>query len=98
MSDDTGDLSLTDGTDLTVETLAQVETSGPELPSPAQVTNAELPVLVAGKGGIALRGRSDEAANRVGIQTKEKRDEKVVSVPKRLERLLSDAVMGAGIH
>jgi hypothetical protein len=98
VSDDTGDLGLANGTDFTVETLAQVEGAGPKLPSPTEVTNAVLPVLVSGEGGEALGGVAHKASDRVGIEGQEEGDEEVVGVPKRLEGLLPDAVVRRGVH
>ena len=98
MPDDTGDLGLAHGADLAVQPLTKVEAAGPELPSPTQVTNAMLPVLVAGKRREAPRGVADEAANCVGVQGEEKGDEQMVHVPKRFERLLPDAVVRRRVH
>jgi len=98
VSDDTGDLGLADGTDFTVKTLAQVEGAGPKLPSPTEVTNAVLPVLVSGEGREALGGVAHKAADRVGIEGQEEGDEEVVGIPKRLEGLLPDAVVRGGVH
>ena len=85
MPDDAGNLGLTNGADFTVETLAEVEASSPQLPSPAEITDAVLPVLVAGKGRVALGSIADEAADGVGVETEQERDEEVVSVPEGLE-------------
>lgn len=98
MFDNTGNLGLTDGTNLTVQPLNEVEATGPELPSPAKITNAVLPVLITGKWRNGVGCVTDEAPDGVGVQTEEKWDEQMVSVPEGLERLLSDAVMGGCVH
>lgn len=98
MTDDSGDLGLTTGADLAIQALNQIETASPELPSPAQVTNASLPVDVTSERRDRERGGSDEATHSVGVQTQKERDEKVVSVPECLEGLLSNASVGSGVH
>jgi len=44
MPNHASDLGLPDSSDLTVQTLAQVKAASPELPPPAEVADAELPV------------------------------------------------------
>lgn len=98
MSDNTGDLGFAARTNLTVETLDKVETTGPELPSPAEVTNAVLPVFTSGEGREGSGAVTDEAADGMGVETKHERDEQVVGVPEGLETLLADLGVGSGIH
>jgi len=98
MFDDTGDLGLADGTNLTVQTLKEIEATCPELPSPSQIPNAVFPVILTGKGRNRGSGVAHEAANRVGVKADEERDEQMVRVPERLERLLSDAMVGGRVH
>jgi hypothetical protein len=98
MPDDTGDLGLAHGADLAIQPLAQVEGAGPQFPSPAQVTDAMRPVLVARERRVAIGRVSDETPNRVGVQGEEKGNKQVVHVPKRLERLLSDTMMRRRVH
>lgn len=96
--DDTGDLGLTGGTDFTPQTLDKVETTGPELPSPTQVTDAMLPVVVTSEWRETLGGVTDEAADSMSVEGEEEWDEEMVSVPEGLEGLLSNAVMGGRVH
>lgn len=98
MSHNASDLGLAHRTDLTVETLDQVEASSEKLPSPSEITNAVSPVIVTGKWREGVAGISDEATYGMGIQSEEERNEQVVSVPEGLERLLADAVVGRGVH
>jgi hypothetical protein len=98
MPDDTSDLGLAHGADLAVQPLDEVEAARPEFPSPAQVSNTVLPVLVTGKWRVALGRVADEAADCVGVQGEEERNEQVVDVPERLEGLLPDAVVRSRVH
>lgn len=98
MSNNSGDLGLASGLDFTVESLDEVHSTGPKLPSPSQVTNTMLPELVSGKWRDGFSSVADEAANSVGIQAQQKRDKQVVSIPKRFERLLADACVSGGVH
>lgn len=98
MPDDTGDPGLAQGADLAVEPLQEVEATGPKLPSPAQVANAVRPEFVTSKGRVRLGRVTDEAADRVGVKTEEEGNEQVMGIPKSLERLLSDAVVGRRVH
>lgn len=47
VSDNASNLGLAASANLTVQTLNQVETSGEELPSPSEITDAVRPVLVS---------------------------------------------------
>lgn len=98
VSDDSGDLGLTAGSDLTPETLDQVETTGPELPSPSQVTDAVGPELITSKRRDGLGSVSHEASHGMGVETKEKRDKKMVSVPESLKGLLTNTGVGGRVH
>jgi hypothetical protein len=98
MPDDTSDLGLAHGADLAVQPLDEVEAARPEFPSPAQVSNTVLPVLVTGKWREALGRVADEAADCVGVQGEEEGNEQVVDVPERLEGLLPDAVVRGRVH
>jgi hypothetical protein len=94
----TGNLGLADSTDFTVEALQHVEAAGEELPSPAEVADTVVPVIISSKRRDGQRRITDEASNRVGVQSEEEGDEQVVGVPERLERLLPDTVMCRAVH
>lgn len=96
--DDTGDLGLAHSADLAVQPLHEVEAARPQFPPPTQVTDAMLPVLVAGEWREAVGCVADEAADCMGVQGEEEGDEKMVHVPKRLERLLPDPVVRRRVH
>lgn len=98
MPDDTGNLGLTHGTDLAIQPLKEVESTGPELPSPTQVTDAMVPILFACKRRNGVGGVSDEAADGVGVECEEEWDKEMVQVPKCLEGLLPDTVVCRRVH
>lgn len=98
MSDNTSDLGLPASANFTVQTLNQVETSSPELPSPSEITDTVRPVLLSLKGRECIDRVADEAADGVGIESQEERNEQVVSVPESLEGLLTDTGMSSGVH
>jgi hypothetical protein len=98
MPDNSGNLGLADGADLAVQPLKEVETARPEFPSPTQIADAMFPVLVAGEWRDGVGCVTNETANRVGVEGEEERDEQMVRVPERLERLLPDTVMRRCVH
>jgi hypothetical protein len=98
MTDDAGDIGLASGSDFTVQSLTQVQATGPELPSPTKITDAVGPVWVASERREAVRGVTHEAADSVRVQAEKERNEEVVGVPESLERLLPDAVMSRCVH
>ena len=98
MPDDTGDLGVAKSTDLTVQTLDEIQATGPELPPPSEITDTYGPVRVARERRDWERGAAHEASDGVRVQAEEEGDEEVVRVPERLERLLSDAVVRGRVH
>lgn len=85
VANNTSDLGAAASADLTVGTLHEVEGSSPELPSPAEVSDAVVPVILSGKWRVRQGGIAHEASSGVGVQSQEKGNEEVVSVPERLE-------------
>ncbi len=57
-----------------------------------------LPELVVRKGGWRVVRVADEASHSMCVQTEKERNEEMMCVPKGLERLLTNAVVGRGIH
>lgn len=98
MADDAGNLGLTTGTDLAVKALKQVKATSPQLPAPTQVSDTVVPVLVSGERRVRLDSVTHETSHSVGVETKEKRDKQVVSVPESLEGLLTNSVVSCGVH
>ena len=85
-------------TNFTVDALDEVESTRPELPSPALVSYAMCPKVLSCKGRVRIGRVAHEAACCVGIHSEEEWDKKVMSVPKRLKGLLSDFGVGGCIH
>lgn len=98
MADHARDLGVLGRTNLTVQALAQVKTTGPQLPTPSLVTDAVLPENVASQWREWPSCVTHETANGVGVESEHERNEQVVCVPKRLEGLLADTVVGRGVH
>lgn len=98
VADYADDLRIPPCTNLAVDSLAEVEAAGPELPSPALVPDAVFPEQLTSKRRIRVRRISNETASRMGIQPEQERDEKVMRVPKRLITLLPNLMMRRRIH
>lgn len=98
MTNDLGDLRLSSCSNLTVQPLNQVETTGPEFPSPTLIPNAVIPEWFACERREWIYAVSHEAASGVGIHGEEEWDEEVMCVPEGLERLLTDAGVRSGVH
>lgn len=98
MADDSDDLCRSPRPDLTVKTLAQVESTCPQLPTPTLVSDAMIPKVLASEWRERIHGITDEAACGVGVKTQHEWDKQVMSIPERLEGLLTDFGVGSGIH
>ena len=71
----TSNLGLAESTDLTVQALEKVETSGEQLPSPTEIADAVRPVVVTGERGESVGRVSDEASDGVSVEAEEEGDE-----------------------
>lgn len=98
MTDNSRDLGRPTSTDLTIETLHQVNATANELPTPTLITNAVLPEQLAGEWRESIGCVTDEAANCMRVHAEQEWNEQVVRVPERLERLLADPVVGGRVH
>lgn len=85
VANNTSDLGTAASADLPVGTLHEVESSSPKLPSPAEVADAVVPVILSSKWRVRQGGIAHEAASGVGVQSQEKGNEEVVGVPEGLE-------------
>ena len=98
MTDYSNNLGFSSGSDLTVDSLDEVKTTPPQLPSPSLVSNTMLPEV----GLIEWRewhgAVTNEASGSVSVETEHERNKEVVGVPEGLEGLLSDFGVGGGIH
>jgi hypothetical protein len=98
VANDTGDLGLPAGPDLTVQTLNEVQATSPKLPPPAEVTNTVVPVFLASERRDRSGCVADEAADGMSVETEQERNKEVVRVPEGFERLLSDLVVSRCVH
>jgi hypothetical protein len=56
------------------------------------------PEVVVIEGGKGWRCVTDEAASGMRVHAEQKRDEQVMRVPERLERLLPDPMVSCGVY
>lgn len=98
MADNTSNLGGTASADLTVETLNEIDTATKQFPSPTFVTDTVLPEDLTGERRESVGRVTDEAAHSMSVHAQQERDEQVVSVPERLERLLPNSVVGSRVH
>lgn len=96
--DNLDDLSLTACSDLTVQPLDEVNPTAEKLPPPTFVTNAVGPEIITSKRRKRCGRVTHEAADGMRVHAKEERNEQMVSVPERLERLLSDLCVRRCVH
>jgi hypothetical protein len=97
VTNDLDNLSLASAADLAIETIKEVQETTDKLPSPAFITKAMVPEVIVVKWRICRNSVTDEATSSVGVHAEQERDKQVVRVPKCLERLLADPVMGCGV-
>lgn len=90
MTDDSDNLGLPSASNLTIQTFTEVKSTSPELPSPTLITNAMAPEIVMVKRREWLHGVTNEASGSVSVETQKKRNEEMMRVPERFERLLAD--------
>jgi hypothetical protein len=62
------------------------------------VSNAVVPEIGASERTIWLGGVTDEATCGMGIQSQDENERKVMRIPKRFERLLTNGCVRSGIH
>ena len=98
VADDLHDLGLTTRSDFAVDALDEVEAARPELPPPALVSDAVVPEVGTRKGREVVDGIANEAVGGVGVEAEHERNEEMVSVPERLEGLLSYLCVCGRVH
>lgn len=99
MNEDFGQASSTSSADLTPDSFSEVDDTGPDNETPAEVSKAML-------GRIEREGRDEvwfdrvpnEATGGMGVETKHEEERKVVGVPEGLKALLSNLRMRGRIH
>lgn len=99
VDEDLGELSRTAGADLPVDTLEEVDDTGPDDVAPRKIANANIRVVEGECAGERWQsGRADEASSGVRVDADHKEERQVVSIPERLETLLADFCMGGTVH
>lgn len=98
MSDNLGNLGLSGGTDFSVDALQEVENTDPEIEAPSLVSDAVLPKVLVVEGGEGLGSITHEASDSVGVESQEKDEGEVVSIPEGLEALLANLVVRSRVH
>lgn len=98
MAHDSNNLGISSRSDLPIETLNKVQSTAPQLPAPAFISQAMVPEVGSGKGRVWVGGVSDEASGGVGIECEKKRNEKMMRIPEGLKRLLADLRMSGRVH
>lgn len=99
MDKDLRQLSGFTSTDLPPNTFTEVYDERPDDESPAIIPKAVVG-RVEGKSGniVWLNGVTDEASSCMRKESNHEEESKVVSIPKNLEALLSNFLVGSGIH
>jgi hypothetical protein len=86
------------GPNLAIEPLHEVETAPYQFPPPTFITKAMVPKSLPRKWGDWFWSVSHEATSCMCVEGQQKRNEQVVRVPESLEGLLSNTMVGSGIH
>lgn len=98
MPDNLGDFRLPTRPDFTIQPFKEINSTTPELPSPALIPQAVVPKVGPGKRRKWLGRISHETPGCVGVETQHERDKEMMRVPKRLKGLLPDPSVGGGVH
>ena len=97
VTNDLDNLCLPSASNLTVQTIEQIQPASNKLPPPTFISNAVCPKVCVVEWRKWLRRVTNETAGSVRVHTKQEWDEKMVGVPKGFERLLSNPVVSSGI-
>jgi hypothetical protein len=98
MLNDADDFRVSPCSDLAINALRQIQSTGNQLPPPTFVAYAVLPKGLSGEWRYRINSVADETAGSVRVHGQQKGDEEVVGIPKGLERLSPDLAMSGGIH
>ena len=99
MDQDLGKPSCPTCPNLSPNSFTKVDDARPNRESPALVSEAVLrPVEWEALDILRLRGVADEASGSMSIEANEEEESKMMRVPKGLEALCADFVVGRGIH
>jgi len=99
MNKNLGQTSGPSGSDLSVNSLAEVDDTGPNSEPPALIAQAMLGrVKWESIGIVGSRGVTDEATSSMGVKTDHEKEGKVVGIPKGFKALCANLVVGGSIH
>lgn len=100
MSDNLGDLGLPTSSDHAIDTFDEVDDTRSQGESPRLITDAVVPEGLASewRNWLFGVGISHETPSRVSVQSKEEDEGQMMSVPEDFERLVTDFVVGGGVH
>ena len=99
MDENLGETSCAPSANLAVDALSEVEETGPDGVTPAEVADAVTGVvererrLEVGEGAVA-----DEASGRMRVETEHEEKREMMRVPEGLEALLADFLVSGRIH
>jgi hypothetical protein len=98
MAHNSDNLRLSPGSDLSVHTFDEIESTSPELPTPAFITDAVRPEIFRVKWRKRLNGVTNKASCGMGVESEQEWNEQMMGVPERLERLLANLMVRSGVH
>jgi len=98
MAHDPDNLCLFPGSDLSVHTFDEIESTSPELPTPTFITDAVRPEILRVKWRKGLNGVANKASCGMGVESEQEWNEQMMGVPERLERLLANLIVRSGVH
>jgi hypothetical protein len=98
MSDNLGDCSLSCGTNFSVNTLAEVQNTDPQSESPTLITNTMIPEVLSGEWRESISSITDEASDRMGVETEHKDESQMMRIPESLKALLTDLLVSGCVH
>lgn len=82
-----------------VDSFTKVEDTRPNNKPPAEVTNTMTSRIEGeGRNEVRVNAITDEATSGMGVNADHKKEGKVVSVPKSLEALIANLVVGSCVH
>ena len=99
VDEDLGELGRTARTDLPIDTLSEVDDTGPDGVTPRKIANANIRVVeweCVGKCGQC--STADEASSGVSVEADHEEECQVVGIPERLETLLANFCVASAVH
>ena len=99
MNQDLGEFRCATTTDLTVYTFTEVENTRPDNEPPGLITETVLSrVEGEGKSVVGIHGVTYETTSCMSVESDHEEECQVMGVPESLEALVTDLVVGSGVH